>query len=113
MSIWSSYLAHQGSSIAQTPPEDPRSVTTKVSGKAVFGIQGRMVTTSDLIGGNGSIGRDGIRETRAPASNLSFADAFQFEISTQFADRSRLVIEAEGGNGITNTNSNSPFSSNK
>lgn len=110
VSIWN--LATQGSSIAQTPPQDPQDITTKVSGKAVFGIQGRTVTTSDLIGENGSIGRDRIRETRDPASNLSFADAFQFEISTQFPDQSRLIIEAEGGNGITNADSNSPFSLN-
>lgn len=118
-SICCAYLVNQGLSIAQTPPQAARPAITTISGKAIFGIQGRTVTTSDLIGGNRSItsgsqgnGRDGIRETRDPASNLSFANAFQFEITTKFADRSRLVIEAEGGNGITNANSNSPFSFN-
>lgn len=99
-------------SIAQTPPQSSQLITTQVSGKAVFGIQGRTSATTDLTNPNVAIGRDGIPETNDPASSIGFADAFQFEINTQFPDRSRLVIEFEGGNGITNASSDSPFSLN-
>jgi hypothetical protein len=106
------YLNIQELSIAQIPPQSSQSITTKVSGKAVFGIQGRTSATTDLTTLNGAIGRDGLPETTDPASNIGFVDAFQFEINTQFPDRSRLVIEFEGGNGITNANNDSPFSLN-
>jgi hypothetical protein len=63
------YLNIQELSIAQTPPQSSQTITIKVSGKAVFGIQGRTSATTDLTNPNGAIGRDGIPETNDPTSN--------------------------------------------
>ena len=62
------------------------SATTKLSGFAVFGIQGRSPNRADRAP------RDGKRDTKDPGTNVNTIALSQFYLTTNFTPRSNLVI---------------------
>ncbi len=62
------------------------STRTKLSGFAVFGIQGRSPNRADRAP------RDGKRDTKDPGTNVNTIALSQFYLTTQFSPRSNLLI---------------------
>ena len=62
------------------------SPTTKLSGFAVFGIQGRSANRADRAP------RDGKRDTKDPGTNVNTIALSQFYLTTQLSPRSNLLI---------------------
>jgi Carbohydrate-selective porin, OprB family/S-layer homology domain len=71
------------------------SPTTKLSGFAVFGIQGRTPNRADRAP------RDGKKDTKDPGTNVNTIALSQFYLTTQFSPRSNLLIGFYNQNGGT------------
>ncbi len=69
------------------------SPTTKLSGFAVFGIQGRTPNRADRAP------RDGKRDTKDPGTNVNTIALSQFYLTTQLSPRSNLLIGFYNQNG--------------
>jgi len=78
------------------------STTTKLFGQAVFGLQGRLGSSSDYLGANGLLGRDGVRESKDTYNNMSFGYNTQLTFLTTFNPRSFLITGLQAGNLTTN-----------
>jgi hypothetical protein len=77
------------------------STTTKLFGQAIFGLQGRFANTADLNP------RNGVKDTRDPASTLTYGYNLQLTLLTQLSDRGYLITGLQSGNlntgaGFTN-----------
>lgn len=68
------------------------STTTKLFGQAIFGLQGRFGNTADLNV------RDGVKETRDPASTLTYGYNLQLTMLSQLSDRGYLITGLQAGN---------------
>jgi hypothetical protein len=80
------------------------STTTKLSGQVIMGLQGRSANTADLNP------RDGVKETRDPATGLSFGYSAQLSLYTQLPNRSIFLLGLQAGNLSTAAgNTNLPY----
>jgi hypothetical protein len=80
------------------------STTTKLFGQVIFGLQGRLGNTADLNP------RNGLKDTRDPASTLTYGYNAQLTLLTQFSDRSYLITGLQAGNLNTGAGfSNPPY----
>lgn len=80
------------------------SATTKLFGQAIFGLQGRLGNTADLNP------RDGVKDTRDPASTLTYGYNLQLTLLTQLSDRGYLITGLQSGNLNTGAGfSNPPY----
>ncbi len=71
------------------------STTTKLSGIAIFGVQGRNSNQADFFP------VDGVPDTQDPGTNLNVVSNVQLNLTTQFSPRSLLLIGLQAGSGST------------
>ncbi len=70
------------------------SVTTKLSGITILGIQGRSENRADTPP------RDGVKDTNDPGTNINVTNFNQLYLTTQFNPRSFLVTGLLAANGV-------------
>jgi hypothetical protein len=78
------------------------STTTKLYGQVIFGIQGRGENEADLNP------RNGIKDTRDPATNFTFGYNTQLNLVSSFSARDFLLIGLQAGNLNNGAGFNNP-----
>ncbi|MGF1672800.1 MAG: iron uptake porin, partial [Rivularia sp. (in: cyanobacteria)] len=79
------------------------STTTKLSGIAIIGIQGRGANRGDIAP------RDGVKDTDDPSTNTSVINFNQLYLTSQFTPRSFLVTGLLAANGSTSPKLSNDF----
>ncbi|MBE9211491.1 carbohydrate porin [Plectonema cf. radiosum LEGE 06105] len=79
------------------------STTTKLSGIAIIGIQGRGANRGDIAP------RDGVKDTNDPSTNTNIINFNQLYLTSQFTPRSFLVTGLLAANGSTSPKLSNDF----
>ena len=80
------------------------SITTKLYGQTIIGLQGRLANRADLNP------RNGIKDTDDPATQITLGYSTQLSLVTQFSDRSMLLLGLQASNLSTRAgNNNLPY----